>query len=87
MSRPTIVKGNFDPELCPLLRGLTPDEQLRRMSDDPIIRACVEQLDCPGEQFKHCEAVKAYQKQRDKSASADEACCREDNNDESKLGA
>lgn len=79
MSRPAFVNSAFDPELCPLLRGLSQDEQLQRMSEDPIIRACVAQLDAPSEAFRHCGAVKAYQKRKKRVEQvpvADaETCC------------
>lgn len=79
MSRPTFVNAAFDPELCPLLRGLSREEQLQRMAEDPIIRACVAQLDDPGEEFRHCGAVKAYQKRKKRAAetcaASPETCC------------
>ena len=57
----------FDPEFCPLLRNLSPEEQRRRMEEDPIIRSCIGGLaknDGPG---AVCRA--AYEKQRGKCAS------------------
>jgi len=40
MSCPT---GNsaFNPDFCPLLQGLTPEEQKLRMEQDPVIRGCI----------------------------------------------
>ncbi|TAK48540.1 MAG: hypothetical protein EPO23_07905 [Xanthobacteraceae bacterium] len=35
------ISGQFDPNECPLLQGLSPDEQYRRMRTDPLIRACI----------------------------------------------
>lgn len=91
MSRPTFVNSAFDPELCPLLRGLSHEEQLRRMSDDPIIRACVAQLDCPSEEFKHCGAVKAYQKRKGKVAEPTRVdsgrCCHDQADNEASVNA
>ena len=36
--------GSFDPSLCPLLKGLSPEEIADRMHTDPQIRQCVENL-------------------------------------------
>lgn len=44
MSHPRFVNCAFDPNLCPLLHGLTPDEQKLRMETDPLIRACVQSV-------------------------------------------
>lgn len=41
MSQPKFVRCAFDPSLCPLLQGLTEEEQQRKMATDPLIRACV----------------------------------------------
>jgi hypothetical protein len=61
------------------------------MSDDPIIRACVAQLDCPSEEFKHCGAVKAYQKRRSKVAAPaigdGELCCHDQAASEASVNA
>lgn len=32
----------FDPDQCPMLQGLSPQEQQFRMRTDPMIRACIE---------------------------------------------
>ena len=32
--------GAFDPALCPLLAGLSPEEIAERLANDPIIRTC-----------------------------------------------
>lgn len=40
MPRPTFVNCAFEPALCPLLQGLPPEEQRRRMETDPLIRNC-----------------------------------------------
>lgn len=42
--RPTQPSCAFDPNLCPLLQGLTAEEQQARMESDPIIRACVQSI-------------------------------------------
>ncbi|HRK24951.1 MAG TPA: hypothetical protein PLQ11_08360 [Beijerinckiaceae bacterium] len=34
----------FDPSLCPLLAGLSPEDQQARMASDPMIRACVQSI-------------------------------------------
>ena len=41
MSQPKFTRCAFDPACCPLLQGLTEEEQQRRMATDPLIRACV----------------------------------------------
>lgn len=34
----------FDPMMCPLLAGLSPEEQAERMEQDPAISACIRRL-------------------------------------------
>lgn len=34
-------KGFFDPHRCPLLQGLSPEQQKLMMATDPRIRACM----------------------------------------------
>lgn len=58
MTRPTCRNGAFDPECCPLLRGLSPEEQQRRMETDPLIRACVRSVEAGGEYPTDCRADK-----------------------------
>jgi len=36
-----LTYGSFDPCSCPLLMGLSPEEQLERMQNDPVIAACI----------------------------------------------
>jgi hypothetical protein len=59
----TNVSANpaFDPEACPLLRGLSPAEQKQRMEQDPIIRGCIQAVDKGTGQSGFCrsEASKA----------------------------
>lgn len=38
------VNGVFDASRCPLLNGLSPEEQDRRLRTDPRIRSCMEAL-------------------------------------------
>jgi len=35
----------FDPEFCPLLKGLSPEEKRARMESDPLIRACIQSVE------------------------------------------
>lgn len=44
MPKPTFVNCAFDPNLCPLLQGLTPEQQQQRMAEDPLIRNCIAHL-------------------------------------------
>ena len=44
MCRAMTENGYFDPDLCPLLQGLTPDEIHREMIENPDIRACMASL-------------------------------------------
>lgn len=37
----TEPKGFFDPHRCPLLQGLSPEQQKLMMATDPRIRACM----------------------------------------------
>lgn len=41
MCEQTQSSGRFNPDLCPLLDGLSPEAKLKRMREDPIIRNCV----------------------------------------------
>ncbi|MDI9850148.1 hypothetical protein QM467_19100 [Rhodoblastus sp. 17X3] len=45
MCNATSTKGRFDPGNCPLLAGLSPDQQAARMARDPRIRNCIAQLE------------------------------------------
>ena len=40
MCQARFSNGSFDPALCPLLAGLSPDEIADRLANDPMIRAC-----------------------------------------------
>lgn len=44
----------FDPMACPLLAGLSPEEQAERMESDPVIRACVRKLESGVSQHAGC---------------------------------
>ncbi|MCA0423764.1 MAG: hypothetical protein LCH61_10625 [Proteobacteria bacterium] len=57
MSHPTFVNCAFDPKLCPLLHGLTPEEQKLRMETDPLIRACVQSVVGGGTVPSQCAAA------------------------------
>lgn len=50
----------FDPTLCPLLDGLSPEEQAERMETDPVIRACVRKMDSGADQLSGCHVTRAY---------------------------
>lgn len=41
MCEPHLAFGSFDPSSCPLLMGLSPEEQWERMQNDPHIVACI----------------------------------------------
>lgn len=56
-SKPKLV---FNPTLCPLLDGLTPEEQAERMETDPVIRACMHKLEGGVGQLKGCHVSRAY---------------------------
>lgn len=49
--------SRFDPRNCPLLQGLSAEEQRQRMRDDPRIRACVTAVEGGGE----CAATRSKQ--------------------------
>ena len=67
----------FDPELCPLLKGLSPEEKRIRMAEDPVIRSCVAQVE--GAEVASRETAKlaaTYEKRRRlKSWARDKAAC------------
>ena len=59
MPRPTFVNCAFQPELCPLLQGLSPDEQRLRMETDPLIRNCKRAVESGGSYPAQCTKPKA----------------------------
>lgn len=65
---------SFDPELCPLLKGLSLDERRRRMAEDPVIRQCIGAVE--GARAASREVAKitaAYERQR---ARRERGACR-----------
>ena len=52
------TRCSFDPALCPLLQGLSAEEQTRRMREDPMIRACIAALDAPTDEMLACPGVR-----------------------------
>lgn len=54
MPHPTHINCAFDPSMCPLLQGLSPDEQKRKMEDDPLIRACMGRVEAGGAYPARC---------------------------------
>lgn len=54
MPRPTDANRAFNPALCPLLHGLTPEEQRQRMETDPLIRACRQAVEAGAEHPAGC---------------------------------
>ena len=59
MPKPTFVNCAFDPNLCPLLKGLSPDEQKARMAEDPLIRNCISHLSENGGYPSQCSDLNA----------------------------
>lgn len=56
------TSGAFDPELCPLLKGLSHEEQAERMQHDPRIAACITAISggrAPAEHNRPCEPQSA----------------------------
>lgn len=48
------ARGEFDPDLCPLLKGLTPEERRARMTGNPRISACIAAFDGVGQPAAVC---------------------------------
>ena len=44
MCQAILDKGEFDPELCPLLKGLSPEQIAVRMKQEPFV-SCVRRLE------------------------------------------
>lgn len=44
----------FDPAQCPLLQGLSPEEQKLRMETHPVICACIGSVQTDGELLAPC---------------------------------
>jgi hypothetical protein len=68
MSRTATQNPAFDPEFCPLLRGLSPEERKLRIEQDPVIRNCVQALETNEGPGKVCRA--AYEKQRTRAGGS-----------------
>jgi hypothetical protein len=63
MCNATSVKRRFDPGDCPLLAGLSPDEQTARIARDPRIRNCIAQLEGNAEPISSTsKMLAAYEK-------------------------
>jgi hypothetical protein len=58
MTATRTTRCSFDPALCPLLQGLSAEEQARRMREDPMIRACIAALDSPTGEMLACPGVR-----------------------------
>ena len=57
----------FDPELCPLLKGLSVEDRRRRMAEDPIIRECIKAIEGVNEISREtAKLAAAYERQRAK---------------------
>ena len=52
MGRSAFGNNAFDPAMCPLLAGLTPDEQKKAMETNPMIRACIHSVEA-GQDYPH----------------------------------
>lgn len=70
-SAPASARVVFDPTLCPLLQGLSPEEQEERIQSDPIIRACVSKVEGGGDQNLACGAARAYVTRRKRASAGD----------------
>jgi hypothetical protein len=62
----------FDPELCPLLKGLSAEERRRRMAEDPLIRQCMGAMEGARAASREAEKIiAAYERQRARSGMRD----------------
>lgn len=76
MTQTKFVNCAFDPNSCPLLQGLSPEEQQARMKDDPLIRQCISHIGEKGKYPGRCSDLdpkliresKAYRKKAAASA-------------------
>lgn len=59
MGRARRNSSNFDPNQCPLLQGLSPEEQQLRMESDPMIRNCIRAFRDRGVYPAECAAAAA----------------------------
>lgn len=65
MCEQTGSSGRFNPDLCPLLDGLSPEAKRKRMQDDPIIRNCVAAIEGAGEVSRETAKLEAaYERRR-----------------------
>ena len=58
MPRPTFVNCAFDPNQCPLLQGLTPEEQREQIAANPLIRACISGVNAGAPYPEECSGKK-----------------------------
>jgi hypothetical protein len=59
----------FDPEFCPLLKGLSADERRRRMAEDPVICQCKGAIEgARAASRETAKIIAAYERQRAKCA-------------------
>jgi hypothetical protein len=55
----------FDPEFCPLLKGLSGDDRRKRMAEDPIIRECIKAIEGANDISREtAKLAAAYERQR-----------------------
>ena len=67
------LSGRFNPDLCPLLDGLSPEAKVKRMREAPIIRNCVAAIE--GVQEVSRETAKlaaAYERRRGRRCGLDQ---------------
>ena len=57
MPKQRACSTSFDPNLCPLLKGLSPEEQQKRMAEDPLIRACMAHVDGGEDMAAACRSM------------------------------
>jgi hypothetical protein len=77
MCEQTRSASHFDPDLCPLLEGLSPEAKQKRMREDPIIRNCIAAIEGAGEVSRETAKLAAAYNRRQKKIgrSRSTLCC------------
>lgn len=71
MCEQTRTTRSFNPDLCPLLDGLSPDAKRKRMQEDPIIRNCIAAIEGVREVSRETAKLAAVYERRRKKICGD----------------
>jgi len=61
-----LENGTFDPALCPLLQGLSPEDIADRVANDPLMQACAAAFADPDMNTAEIEQICAQAQREEK---------------------